>query len=68
MVLNIAKSPGTNNGTPVQSQSERDKTVAGNEDGSELTTEGLKSRGAEKTTLPFRFSFKLKMHKINLKC
>ena len=42
MVLNIAKSPGTNNGTPVQSQSERDKTVAGNEGGSVRPTVGVK--------------------------
>ena len=31
-----------NNGTPVQSQSERDKTVAGNEGGSVRTTVGVK--------------------------
>jgi hypothetical protein len=31
-----------NNGTPVQSQSERDKTVTGNEGGSVRTTVGVK--------------------------
>ena len=34
-----------NNGTPVQSQSERDKTVAGNEGGSGRPSEGWNSRG-----------------------
>lgn len=36
----MAMSPEAYNGTPAQSQSEREKTVADNEGSSELTTEG----------------------------
>ena len=42
----IAKMLKRNNDTPVQSQSERDKTVAGNEGSYEKSSQGLESRDA----------------------
>lgn len=54
VVLNTAMTVETYNGTPAQSQVERDKTVATNESSSEKK-EGWNSRGAKKATLPFSF-------------
>ena len=54
VVLNTAMTVETYNGTPAQSQVERDKTVATNESSSEKK-EGWNSRGAKETTLPFSF-------------
>ena len=54
VVLNTAMTVETHNGTPAQSQIERDKTVATNESSSEKK-EGWNSRGAKKATLPFSF-------------
>ena len=57
-----------NNGTPVQSQSERDKTVAGNEGGSGRPSEGWNSRGVSSLLTVWRLPIAFRGVEDKLKC
>ena len=57
-----------NNGTPVQSQSERDKTVAGNEGGSGRPSEGWNSRGVSSLLTIWRLPIAFRGVEDKLKC
>ena len=56
------------NGTPVQSQSERDKTVAGNEGGSGRPSEGWNSRGVSSLLTVWRLPIAFRGVEDKLKC
>ena len=56
------------NGTPVQSQSERDKTVAGNEGGSGRPSEGWNSRGVSSLLTVWRLPIAFRGVEDKLRC
>ena len=56
------------NDTPVQSQSERDKTVAGNEGGSGRPSEGWNSRGVSSLLTVWRLPIAFRGVEDKLKC
>ena len=63
-----AKTGNRDNDTPVQSQSERDKTVAGNEGGSGRPSEGWNSRGVSSLLTVWRLPIAFRGVEDKLKC
>ena len=68
VALGFAITHKEDNDTPVQSQSERDKTVAGNEGGSGRPSEGWNSRGVSSLLTVWRLPIAFRGVEDKLKC